>query len=323
MLSAVLPGGNFLLGPQTNPRVVINALRNITDVKVLSSPSVVVLDNQLATLLVGDQVPVETQSANDSYKLQHADSQFHQLHQHRCHLAGAAAGQRQWQRDPQSRAGGQQRRGRSSSGAQSLTPTVSQRQVKSAIAVASGQTVLIGGLISETQRRARSGIPILEELPGGVRQSVFDKRQVDASAQRSSFSLSRRSFATALMPPRSLKNCERRCAALQMLLSSLALRCSRPAFCPISHAPATARVCFLRDDAASDHAGVPTGTQLSSAVRWLGRRCCVQRHGQYLARTRSVRIWGRWARHADDCDRGDRRPLVHHSQLVRLLRDWR
>jgi general secretion pathway protein D len=28
--------------------------------------------------------------------------------------------------------------------------------------------VLIGGLISETQSRARSGIPILEELPGGV-----------------------------------------------------------------------------------------------------------------------------------------------------------
>jgi general secretion pathway protein D len=47
----------------------------------------------------------------------------------------------------------------------SLTPTVSQRQIKSAVAVASGQTVLLGGLISETQTRTRSGIPVLEEIP--------------------------------------------------------------------------------------------------------------------------------------------------------------
>ena len=38
----------------------------------------------------------------------------------------------------------------------SLTPTVSQRQIKSSIAVASGQTVLLGGLITETQERSRN-----------------------------------------------------------------------------------------------------------------------------------------------------------------------
>ena len=49
--------------------------------------------------------------------------------------------------------------------ATSLTPTLSQRKVKSQISVASGQSVLLGGLISETQLRSRSGVPILEELP--------------------------------------------------------------------------------------------------------------------------------------------------------------
>jgi general secretion pathway protein D len=47
----------------------------------------------------------------------------------------------------------------------SLTPTVSQRRVKSSIAVQSGQTVLLAGLISETQNMTRPGIPLLDELP--------------------------------------------------------------------------------------------------------------------------------------------------------------
>ena len=49
-------------------------------------------------------------------------------------------------------------------GRQTLTPTVSQRKVKSSIAVATGQTVLLAGLISERQERGRSGIPVLERF---------------------------------------------------------------------------------------------------------------------------------------------------------------
>ena len=50
-------------------------------------------------------------------------------------------------------------------GGVNLTPTISQRKVKSQIAVASGQAVLLGGLIQEQQSRDREGIPILEEIP--------------------------------------------------------------------------------------------------------------------------------------------------------------
>jgi general secretion pathway protein D len=49
---------------------------------------------------------------------------------------------------------------------QSLTPTVSQRRVKSSIAVNSGQTVLLAGLINESQNNGRQGIPVLDQLPG-------------------------------------------------------------------------------------------------------------------------------------------------------------
>jgi general secretion pathway protein D len=50
--------------------------------------------------------------------------------------------------------------------AASLTPTVSQRKVKSSISVATGQTVLLAGLISEQQNGTRSGIPLLDQIPG-------------------------------------------------------------------------------------------------------------------------------------------------------------
>jgi general secretion pathway protein D len=46
-----------------------------------------------------------------------------------------------------------------------LTPTLSQRKIKSTITVASGQSVLLGGLITETQSRTRNGVPVLEEVP--------------------------------------------------------------------------------------------------------------------------------------------------------------
>ena len=167
ILGAVLPGTNLMLGPASSPRVVINALRTISDVKVLSSPSVVVLDNQEATLLVGDQVPVETGSANVLAATTSSSSTV----VNSINYINTGVILRVL---PRVNANGnvilnveQEVSGvvGNTSAAQSLTPTVSQRQVKSSIAVASGQTVLLGGLITETQQRTRSGIPILEEIP--------------------------------------------------------------------------------------------------------------------------------------------------------------
>ncbi len=63
LLGRALPGFNFLIGAENSPRVILDALHNITDVKVLSNPSLVVLDNQAATLQVGDQVPFSTGTA--------------------------------------------------------------------------------------------------------------------------------------------------------------------------------------------------------------------------------------------------------------------
>ena len=71
--------------------------------------------------------------------------------------------------------------GSSSSSTNSLTPTVSTRKVRSSVAVASGQTVLLAGLISDTQTKARAGIPGLDQIPG-LGEVVFG--QTDKQVKR-------------------------------------------------------------------------------------------------------------------------------------------
>jgi general secretion pathway protein D len=60
------------------------------------------------------------------------------------------------------------------SGAASLTPTISTRTVKSQIAVVDGQTVLLGGLITEQSQRDRAGIPGLSRIRGAG--ALFGRR---------------------------------------------------------------------------------------------------------------------------------------------------
>ena len=46
------------------------------------------------------------------------------------------------------------------------SPTFRQRRITSTVAVQSGQTVVLGGLIQEIQDKSESGIPILRSIPG-------------------------------------------------------------------------------------------------------------------------------------------------------------
>lgn len=162
LLGRVVPGLNILVGAENSPRVILDALHNVTNVKVLSNPSLVVLDNQPATLQVGDQVPFSTGTAtvltaNNTvvntidYKntgiifrvLPRANSNGNVVLDIEQEISSVAAGS-----------------------VGSLTPTISQRRVKSSVAVTSGQTVLLAGLINESEDKQRQGIPILDSIPG-------------------------------------------------------------------------------------------------------------------------------------------------------------
>jgi general secretion pathway protein D len=63
LFGRAIPGFNLLVGAENSARVILDALHGLTDVKILSNPSLVVLDNQAATLQVGDQVPFSTGTA--------------------------------------------------------------------------------------------------------------------------------------------------------------------------------------------------------------------------------------------------------------------
>ncbi len=162
LLGRVLPGFNALIGSENSPRVIIDALHSITDVKVLSNPSLVVLDNQPATLQVGDQVPFSTGSAT---VLTSNNTVVNTIDYKNTGIILRVL--------PRANANGnivldieQEISSVSPASVGTLTPTISQRKVKSSIAVTSGQTVLLAGLISESENKQRQGIPILDSIPG-------------------------------------------------------------------------------------------------------------------------------------------------------------
>ncbi|MCI0467448.1 MAG: hypothetical protein L0Y57_10665 [Beijerinckiaceae bacterium] len=153
---------NILLGNKLTPHVIISALHGYTTAKILANPSLVVIDNQVATFLVGDQIPVQTGSAT--------------------FITGAATTSTIDYRNTgiilrvQPRINANNNilldleqeisacRNCLASGA-NLTPTISNRRVKSSIMVPAGQTVLLAGLIQETQSGRREGIPVLDQIP--------------------------------------------------------------------------------------------------------------------------------------------------------------
>ena len=78
-----LPRAQPIIGALTDPKVVLDALSEVTEVKVVSSPSVVVVDNQPALLKVGDEVPVSTQQATLLEGRMRADRQLDPVPRHR------------------------------------------------------------------------------------------------------------------------------------------------------------------------------------------------------------------------------------------------
>ena len=162
-INRAFPGFNFLIGSETQPSVILDALHTVTTVKVLSNPSLVVVDNQTATLQVGDAVPVSTGTAQ---VLASGAPTVNTIDYRNTGIILRVS--------PRVSADGnvqldiEQEISNVSSPASTtpnLTPTVSERKVKSTISVATGQTVLLAGLIQEQQNGTRAALPIFDQIP--------------------------------------------------------------------------------------------------------------------------------------------------------------
>ena len=161
-VASAFPGFSFVFAG-SDARVVLNALTEITDVQVISSPQLTVLDNQSARLQVGDQVPIATQS---SVTVNDPDAPIVNSIQFRD--TGVIL-----EVTPRVNAGGlvvldvlQEVSDVVETTTSDIdSPTIQQRFIESTVAVQSGDTVALGGLIRDRHEESVSGLPLLSEIP--------------------------------------------------------------------------------------------------------------------------------------------------------------
>jgi general secretion pathway protein D len=163
-ITNILPGFNFsVLRAADDVRVVLNALAKDSLVRVLSSPSVMVLDNETASIQVGDQVPIVTRQSQSTSS---SDSQLINNISYRD--TGVLL-----EVTPRVNPSGlvtldvsQEVSDVSSSSASSVdSPTISTRKITSTVAVQNGEALVLGGLIKNQDENGSSGLPFLSNIP--------------------------------------------------------------------------------------------------------------------------------------------------------------
>jgi general secretion pathway protein D len=140
-------------------RAVLNALAEKSLVKVISSPSLMVLNNHTASIVVGNQQPVQagqtiTTGGNISSNIQYKDTGVSLSVMPTVNAGNMVTMQiSQAVSDvgPVDVATGQR--------------SFLQRQIGSKVAVRSGDTLVLGGLIRDNGTKGKSGVPWLQDLP--------------------------------------------------------------------------------------------------------------------------------------------------------------
>lgn len=164
-IAPVVPGFNLSwVAGNFQPKVILDLLSNVTQTKVISTPRLLVLSNETARLQVGDVVPIITQSAASTIT-----SNPLVLNNVTYKETGVVL-----EVTPRINAGGYVTMDLNQSVSTVVptststidSPTFQQRRLNSTVSVKSGETILLGGLIQQTDSRQQQGIPILHDIPG-------------------------------------------------------------------------------------------------------------------------------------------------------------
>ena len=154
-------GFSYAIRSAADVRVVLNALASDSKLNIISSPSLMVLNNQKASIQVGDQVPITTQQQQATAasptlvnNIEFRDTGVLLTVTPRVNAGGLVI--MELEQEVSDVAPG-------STG--SLTPTIQQRKISSTVAIQSGETVVLGGLIRENKNRTQSGLPGLYNIP--------------------------------------------------------------------------------------------------------------------------------------------------------------
>lgn len=151
----------------------LQALESRTNIKVVSAPKLVTLNNQTAALQVGDQVPVSSGSA---VSVENPNAPIVNAIQYRD--TGVIL-----KVTPRVNAGGlvlldiAQEVSDVNTGAPAASgdrtpssPTISTRRISTSVAVQDGQVIALGGMFRDSKSQGKTGVPILSRMPvlGGL-----------------------------------------------------------------------------------------------------------------------------------------------------------
>ncbi|MDA7086943.1 type II secretion system secretin GspD [Pseudomonas sp. SA3-5] len=164
------PTGSLSVFNAAGTRVLLDLLASDSKINVVSSPTLMVLDNHTATIRVGDQVPVRTSettntsgvinqptdpSALVTSTIQYRDTGVLLEVKPRVNSGGLIVLEiTQEVNDVTTNA---------TSGIDS--PTINQRRITTNVAIQSGETLVLGGLIKENNGRTNEGLPYLRHVP--------------------------------------------------------------------------------------------------------------------------------------------------------------
>ncbi|MFC3441735.1 type II secretion system secretin GspD [Sphingobium rhizovicinum] len=141
---------------------IINAVKSDTKSNLLSTPSIMTLDNQKASILVGQQVPVTTGEALS----QNFDNQFRTVQRQDVGI--------KLEVKPQINTGGAiklflKQEVSSVAGPVSNDNSdliINKREIETTVTVDDGEILALGGLLDDNERRTIERIPLLSDIPG-------------------------------------------------------------------------------------------------------------------------------------------------------------
>jgi general secretion pathway protein D len=168
----IFPGLSFFT-QGTSISATLNALQQHTNIKVVSAPKLLVLNNQTASLQVGDQVPTQTGSTSNangtSTSISYADTGIILKITPRVNASGVVQlDVAQEVSNVSSATGGSTVEGQS--------PTISTRKISTTVEVMDGHVIALGGLFSDTKTVSKTGIPLLSQIP--VIGALFGSHEV-------------------------------------------------------------------------------------------------------------------------------------------------
>lgn len=154
-----------LKGPDV--RFVLNTLATESNLSILSSPSLLVLNNEEASIQVGEEVPLTTQqqqstdiNANIINNIEYRETGVLLTVKPRVNSGGLVIMEVEQEVSNVP----------STFDEDNLTPRIQQRKISSTVAINSGDTIILGGLIQENRDLSETGVPVLHKVPilGGL-----------------------------------------------------------------------------------------------------------------------------------------------------------